>query len=860
MTELHKDIKSWLHKQAEWLQQAAELILVKGTLDDADIKTIADRLKTPEGQQPTNTRQFSELGAANVQAHEVRLKSIGEIVGIENLGPRMPLEFGTGNLCVIYGNNGSGKSGYTRLLKRAAGKPRAMELKHNVFQQVPVHRKARVTFIHGAAENSRDWLANGAAINELQAVDFFDTDTAINYLSRDNEAAYTPPLVSLFEQLVGVANRVRERLQAQQAALQKALPQLPQEFLNTVSGKLYGNLKANSTTSDVQKIKAWTDAEERELTQLVQRLTATDPAAQARSKRATKAQIQQIETQIKTTANAYSDEALKAARSMRDDAREKRKVAQEAAQIQSAKLDGIGSETWKALWEAARSYSQTAYPQRDFPVVDDAHCLLCHQELVGDAKQRLKDFEKFVQGNVEQAAVAAEQECKTTLANFPDALDEKVVVQAYQSAGLNDEALLAGIQQFWKDVAASREVIQEGGDGVVVLLPQAIVGALESQANSLEEQSKQHDQDAANFDRAATIQQKLELEAKKWTAQQAVAIDTEMQRLKQSAEFDGWLKLTNTQQITLKGGQVAETAITEAYVARFNKELEALKARRIKVKLVKTKAALGKAYHGLQLEGSVDGGAKLDEILSEGERRIISLAAFLADVSEKPNASAFIFDDPISSLDQDFELAVAARLVKLAQTRQVLVFTHRLSFYGALDDAARKFGEDWRSKHFERLCIESDLFAKVSGVQVEIPIWASKTDTANNTLFNRLDKARKEGEQSGAQAYRNLAQGICSDFRKLIERTIEFDLFGDVIARHRKEVQTQKLPKIFPLQKPDIDLLDGLMTKYSAFEHSQSLEAPVDLPDEADLRADLEKLKNWRDTFRKRQPLGAVDA
>ena len=71
--------------------------------------------------------------------------------------------------------------------------------------------------------------------------------------------------------------------------------------------------------------------------------------------------------------------------------------------------------------------------------------------------------------------------------------------------------------------------------------------------------------------------------------------------------------------------------------------------------------------------------AALESVLSDGERRIVSLAAFLADVAEKPYAAPFLFDDPISSLDHDFEWYVANRLAELAKSRQVLVFTHRLS-------------------------------------------------------------------------------------------------------------------------------------------------------------------------------------
>jgi hypothetical protein len=42
------------------------------------------------------------------------------------------------------------------------------------------------------------------------------------------------------------------------------------------------------------------------------------------------------------------------------------------------------------------------------------------------------------------------------------------------------------------------------------------------------------------------------------------------------------------------------------------------------------------------------------------------------------------------------------------------------------------------------------------------------------------------------------------------------------------------------------------MTKYSRYEHSQSDETPTVLPEERELRADMERLKAWREEFKKR--------
>ena len=57
-------------------------------------------------------------------------------------------------------------------------------------------------------------------------------------------------------------------------------------------------------------------------------------------------------------------------RELRKEAESKRRIASEAAQVQigAAKLPGIGTDTWNAMWEAARTYSATAYPGQAYPV------------------------------------------------------------------------------------------------------------------------------------------------------------------------------------------------------------------------------------------------------------------------------------------------------------------------------------------------------------------------------------------------------------------------------------------------------------------------------------------------------------
>ena len=120
-------------------------------------------------------------------------------------------------------------------------------------------------------------------------------------------------------------------------------------------------------------------------------------------------------------------------------------------------------------------------------------------------------------------------------------------------------------------------------------------------------------------------------------------------------------------------------------------------------------------------------------------------------------------------------------------------------------------------------------------------------------LNTRVSQARNTFQEQGTVAYYPLGKSICSDFRILLERMVEFVLLADVIQRHRRAVNTLgKIKNLVKIKTTDCLLFEELMTKYSSYEHSQSSEAPVELPEPDDLKADIERLIAWHSEFTKR--------
>ena len=116
--------------------------------------------------------------------------------------------------------------------------------------------------------------------------------------------------------------------------------------------------------------------------------------------------------------------------------------------------------------------------------------------------------------------------------------------------------------------------------------------------------------------------------------------------------------------------------------------MDNLKFNHVEVELKEVGGSEGVFYHKLMLTRNP--GIDVPKVVSEGEQRCISIAAFFAELSTADDPSAIVFDDPVSSLDFEWRNNVAKRLVEESKHRQVIVFTHDVVFLLALKQYAEE--------------------------------------------------------------------------------------------------------------------------------------------------------------------------
>lgn len=845
-----EDIKSsiitWIQAQPLWTQKACEKILKKSEITEDLLDELLVLLKTADGNISGNLIDFSFFRSVTENSITTSLKSIGDIHGIDELAPKTPLEFGMG-LNVVYGNNGSGKSGYTRILKKITGKPDAVDLISNVFKPDPAKKSCKLTYFSNGLEKAPvEWLASHSPISDLQSIDIFDASSGGVYLEKETDASYIPIEVSLFDNLVQVFRKLKAKLEVESKALVSKLPTRPTKFGDSKYIKWMYSIKKTSDGQRLAETFLFTDVDEKSLLDLEEKIKIA-PLSLAQKKQLRLDQISFLLDKVRSAAELVSQKSCDEIESLRLAYLIKQKATIDAAQAlrEGSNFDGIGEDSWKSLWTAAQKFSEeVAYKGKTFPNVGEgSHCVLCHQKLSPEAKTRLSSFSDYIKNQVQLELKVAKKAYEDVLDRLPKVPSDHEIKTLLTACQLDETKWLSVLKDFWKKVEAVKLELEKNGEKVSgVHFDLKVFNELSLLGERLQKEINGHHEDAKSFDIDKIKEELNELQSKKWASAFVPAMLEEIERQSKLEQISKWIKLVGTTSISSKSGEVSEGLLTEEYVKRFNTELKLLGAERISVELVKSRMDKGKPKHKLQLKNLNQSLSRIKlKPLSDGEKRIVSLAAFLADVMGRKNKSTFVFDDPISSLDQFYEENAAKRLIELSKDRQVIVFTHRLSLFGLLS-----------TKEAKTLHIKREPWG--TGEHGGLPLYVSNPMGAINRLRDeRLAQAKKALSKEGSEVYNILAQAISSDLRIVIERIIEHELLGGIVLRHQRKLTTgKKLGALAKINKKDCEFLEGLMTEYSVYEHSQSIESPTEPPSPEKLEESLKTIIDWHSEFSKR--------
>jgi len=861
MTEdILSEILEWSRGQPDWQKDALRRLFTTGTLAEPDLDELADLCKTVHGlatshiSQPLTAEHLATTG--RVRAKPVSLVSITHHQGVNALAAQQTLEMGQ-NLTVVFGNNAAGKSGYTRILKLACRSRSAEKILGNVLSGVPpLKAQATILFREGATETPLSWTNDAAPSGPLAAISVFDSNSAPVYLREKTDVAFRPFSLDIFDKLSGACSELRKRLEEERAKLSATRAILPIVPEGTRAKALLDSLTSLTKPEDIKQHATLAEDEERRLKELTERqrdLQASDPKRLAQDLNLKAQRIELAATHIANVSTALGDTALEALKSASDSLRATRKtlaILREGA-LTPELLPGTGEESWRGMWEAAAEFSAVAYPSLIFPVLtDDARCPLCQQDIDHDTAERFRHFQEYVSSTAQAEVRKAEGSYTVKLSSITAAVITRNDVNlALIEIEADDPSLAKRTREFLEGATEYQQLLQRATENSTDLPKRGLTTTLEAELRAIVRTLK---------DRALQLQAQTptmgpheaaelkELEARVILNAQLAAVVGEIERKAKVAAYGQCLEDVSTSAITRKSTELTKRLVTDHLQETFQEELKKLKFTDLAVEIQPAGGARGVLFHHLAFTGIPR--VLMADVLSEGESRTLSLAAFLTELSTAATQSGIIFDDPVSSLDHVWRERIAQRLVGEARDRQVIVFTHDLLFLRNLSDEASSQGVDCKHQYVRRHGNEvgyssSDLPWIAMGVTKRIGVLRNDWQAA--------DKLFRNGNQDG---YERDASSIYGRLREAWEHAVPEVLLNDVVERYRHSIETKKVQALHDITEADCKAVDAGMTECSRwmFGHDQPPADGTPFPKPDELTTRINDLENWVQTIRKR--------
>lgn len=849
-----EEIISWSKDRPAWQQEALRRFLTHEELSDDDVRELTEICKGSHGL--AEVRKIlplakSDIPASSGKSGQMTLISIFHHQGVNALAEDQTLKFAP-HLTVVYGDNGAGKTGYIRILKSACRARGAEQILGNVVSgRAPPKPSTSIKYLVAGEEKPREWTGDGAS-EPVGRVSVFDTYSAGVYLREKTDVAFRPFGLDLFDRLVRACKAVKIRLESEQRAV-AAPTEIPfQVPENTAAGKLLAGISSLTNPDRVKSLGTLAEAESSRL-QLLQNkvldLQANDPAKLSKQLGLRGDRIRLLSNQLKQADALLSEKGIAELFAVKMDVANKSGHAERLRKVTfpSTLLAGTGSEHWASMWKAAETFSmEHAYPAHAFPnTAHDARCVLCQQGLAQDARERLQNFQSFVISAAEKELIEARQHYQvlqrriTDLTVSPEGFHSHIEELRIESDDLANEtaahvARLAEIRSSLLAALAATPV-----DTPMLPSIHSSAGKVETLAAQLTDRAKALLRDTGDEQRKAISDELQELKARETLGKNMQWALDEIERKKKVAAYGLCLDETKTQAITQKSTIVTRAAVTERLTKSFIDELSLLEFKHIEVELREAGGDQGNLYHKLVLKRAP--GVNVPKIVSEGEARCLSIAAFFAELSTAEDASGIVFDDPVSSLDYRWRENVARRLVEEAKRRQVVVFTHDVVFLLHL----HQFAKEQEVEHLDQYVRQLSKGAGVSSEElpwVALPVKKRVGQLKN--LWQEADKIFRGGHQS---TYEKEAKHIYGLLRETWERAIEEVLLGGVVERYRPSIETKRLPKIADISDADCKTLEIGMSKCSRWltGHDQAAAARAEVPEPAELKADIETLEGW---------------
>lgn len=780
-------LATWANSADEWVRLLVAEILASGRL--ADQAAIQNAYALFRQEKALDLRELPAVDALSTEARQdesapaLAITRLSDVHGVNALATGAVIEPHAG-LTILYGENGTGKTGYSRIFKLLADSRTAVEILGNIDADEAEDQSAKITYTLAGVESTLDWTGEGA-VSPFTRMSIFDSPSVTAHVDDDLDYVYVPAALALFNHTVAAIQAVAAQIDTTISSLGSGSSGLLNRFQRGSS--VYPHIEALGASTDLPNLKsqASTDPEVEKkidgLTQAVAALRAntlgTQLAGRKREQRALAQANSAATVLMEFDSSTYNADVTRRAALVVDYELFRSDL------FAAADLPAEPEDTWNDFINAGETYRQHLV---EIAAHDADRCLYCRQTLNDSARDLLTKYSTYLEDKISAdirqvdvdlvtkrrtVAAIAKNEITAFLEEFgEDGAEKPTYYDAVASIGELLATVVTAVEAS-DQIAADLVTISTGATATVSVALEAVT----TDIASLEEQSANRTQAlATNQTELLELKDSAEL-AKSWGLIEA--------HVKSAKEADQLRTLKRPlAQLARSVTELAKTAsdqlINQNFGTLFLEECEALRAPSLKVQFVGRE---GKAQRRKVLSGS----HKPSKVLSEGEQKVLALADFVAEARLAGITAPVIFDDPVSSLDHRRVKEVATRIATLSHANQVIVFTHDILF------ATTLLGLMEASKRCVYFQITDEDGEKGKVVRATGPRW----DTLNG-IKTKLNGTIEAAKQVDGEARDALVRTGYDWVRSWCEVFTEAELLRGVTQRYQPNVGMTRLSNI----------------------------------------------------------------
>ena len=831
-------IIDWLKGQEYWKQYIGYNILRGNTDIENFIKNAyIHYLKAVElsGDDVEEDRlDFDSLQINNDSVQDFKLCKIANVVGVNNLKANQTLPIGD-NLTIIYGENGAGKSGYIRLLNNAFVSKGDKEILPNVYSEENTSQpNADFHFKNSTTEYSISFRDKEGHI-EFKSYSCFDTKGADVILNAENDMPYIPKSFSFFTVFLEVINKLSALLNTDIRNRSTENPFKAFFQQETLVKQEIDKLNANTDIHKIRQIASISEEDKQkhnkehvELNNL-KSIKIEDAITELKT---ISTKLKEYKSHIENLNKAFSPEEIEACKKLIEEfnENEKLRLSQDISRLKHPNINNEGSDNWKRFLVSAYSFAQEQ--NHPYPQEGDV-CIFCHQPLSQESISLIRKYWDLLISKVEQIHKEQIEKINGKVASY-DKIDCDILKNNTKT---NEWLQKHHLEQVERIVDLSKKAAEQKEELKSCFSNKCISQnikdiSFDTSCFDIYVSEIGKEIEALNYDSVKKRISDLERLNAEYSDKEKLSML--LTNIEEYIEKCKWVELANkkvinTRFITDKQKELYNEYVSDAYIRIFNEQCEKLQAN-FGIN-VQNRSSKGNTKRHLILRGR-----RPSQILSEGEQRAIALADFLTESSYNGNlVKGLIFDDPVNSMDHKRREIIAKCLVDEARNRQVIVFTHDIVFFVALQTEADRQAIDCQKNSIRN-------FNGPGIILPTIPWIAMKVKERCGYLKNELQgKIKKLSQGEDQDAYIESVKNWCELLRESWEHCVEEYLFNGAIQRFDPAIHTQSLKKA-PFTPELYAELDNGMTECSKWVHDQAAAINREIPTHA-------KLTEWLDTF-----------